>query len=82
MAPSNFSNEIITETLFVFFECTIVNLATYRLGNLQMLLAIELFQKKKEEEEEEKKIKIALSLGFPNSYFYNKRCNMLLQWLY
>ena len=46
-----------------------------------MLLAIELFKKKKkeeEEEEEEKKIKIALSLGYPNSYFYNKRCNMLL----
>ena len=29
-----------------------------------------------------KKIKIALSLGYPNSYFYNKRCNMLLQWLH
>jgi len=25
-----------------------------------------------------KEIKIALSLGYPNSYFYNKRCNMLL----
>ena len=41
-----------------------------------------IIQKKKkeeeEEEEEEKKIKIALSLGYPNSYFYNKRCNMLL----
>ena len=41
-----------------------------------MLLETELFQKK--EEEEEKKIKITLSLGYPNSYFYNKRCNMLL----
>ena len=44
-----------------------------------MLLDIELFKKKKQREaEEEKKIKIALSLGYPNSYFYNKRCNMLL----
>ena len=45
-----------------------------------MLLEIELFKKKEEEEKKrkEKKIKIALSLGYPNSYFYNKRCNMLL----
>ena len=35
-------------------------------------------KKKKREAEEEKKIKIALSLGYPNSYFFNKRCNMLL----
>ena len=34
--------------------------------------------KKREEEEERKEIKIALSLGYPNCYFYNKRCNMLL----
>ena len=52
-----------------------------------MLLEIELFKKKKKEGEEkkrkEKKIKIALSLGYPNSYFYNKRCNMLLyKWPY
>ena len=55
-----------------------------------MLLEIELFKKKKEEEEEEeeeeekkrkekkKKIKLASCLAYPNSYFYNKRCNMLL----
>ena len=41
------------------------------MGNLQILLEIG-FKKKK------KKIKIALSLGYPSSYFYNKRCNMLL----
>ena len=29
-------------------------------------------------EEKRKEIKIALSLGYPNSYFYDKRCNMLL----
>ena len=27
-------------------------------------------------------IKIALSLGYPNSYFYNKRWNMLIWWLH
>ena len=45
-----------------------------------MLLDIYSKQKKEKEkeEEEEKKIKIALSLGYPNSYFYNKRRNMLL----
>ena len=32
---------------------------------------------KKEEKRKEIKI-IALSLGYPNSYFYDKRCNMLL----
>ena len=54
-------------------------LVVLRLDNLQMLLDIELFKKKKQREaEEEKKIKIALSLAYPNSYFYNKRCNMLL----
>ena len=47
-----------------------------------MLLEIDLFQKKKKkvkkQEEEEKKIKSKLHLGYPNVYFYNKRCNMLL----
>ena len=38
-----------------------------------MLPEIELLKK-----EEEKKIKFASSLGYPNSYFYNKRRNMLL----
>ena len=53
------------ETKFVFLNEQFVNLATYR-------------QFTNAAEEEEKKIKIALSLGYPNSYFYNKRCNMLL----
>ena len=43
-------------------------------------LEIELFKKPKRKKK--KKIKIALSLGYSNSYLYNKRCNMLLQWLY
>jgi len=49
-----------------------------------MLLEIELFKKMKlnkkklEEKKLSNQIKIALSLGYPNSYFYNKRCNMLL----
>ena len=44
-----------------------------------MLLEIELFKKKKEKKKTKgKKIKITLSLGYPNSYFYNRRCNMLL----
>ena len=63
-------------TMETFICCYLVVL---RLDNLQMLLDIELFRKKKQREaEEEKKIKIVLSLGYPNSYFYNKRCNMLL----
>ena len=41
-----------------------------------MLLEIRLFKKKKKKEKKRKEIKIALSLGYPNSYFYNKRCNM------
>ena len=49
-----------------------------------MLLEIELFKTKEQTNKkvEEKKIKIALSLGNPSSYFYNKRCNMLLWWIY
>ena len=35
-------------------------------------------KEKKRKERKRKEIKIALSLGYPNSYFYNKRCNMLL----
>ena len=34
--------------------------------------------KTKAKERKRKEIKIALSPGYPNSYFYNKRCNMLL----
>ena len=35
-------------------------------------------KKKKKERKKRKEIQITLSLGYPNSYFYNKRCNMLL----
>ena len=50
-------NIIIMET---FICCYLVVLC---LGNLQMLLDIELFKKKKREAEEEKKIKIAVKSG-------------------
>ena len=48
-----------------------------------MLVEIGLFQKKNKQKQNnnnnnKKEIKIALSLGYPSSYFYNKRCNMLL----
>ena len=46
-----------------------------------MLFEIGLFKKKKKKERKKKgkEIKIALlSLGHPNSYFHNKRCNILL----
>ena len=48
-----------------------------------MLLEIGLCKKnkpkaKKKKEKKKKQIKIALSLGYPNSYFYNKKWNMLL----
>ena len=33
---------------------------------------------KKKAKQEKKRTKVAFSLGYPNSYFYNKRCNMLL----
>ena len=61
------------ETVFVFLNVQLS--ISLRIGNLQMLLEIGLFKKK---EEKRKEIKIALSLGYPNSYFYDKRCNMLL----
>ena len=44
-----------------------------RIGNL-LLAAWDWIVKKKNKN---KKIKIALSLGYPNSYVYNKRCNMM-----
>ena len=59
------------ETLFLFLN---VNLATYR----QFTNAAWDWIIQKKKEEKRKEIKIALSLGYPNSYFYNKRCNMLL----
>ena len=52
-----------------------------------MLLEIGLLKRKKETtknktkqnpKKKKKKFKIALSLGYPSSYFSNKRCNMLL----
>ena len=50
-----------------------------------MLLEIGLLKRKKTKnktkqkpKKKKKEIKIALSLGYPSSYFYNKRCNMLL----
>ena len=33
---------------------------------------------KRKQNKKTKETKIAFSLGYPNSYFYNKRCNMLL----
>ena len=36
------------------------------------------YSKKKKERKKKEKKRVALSLVFPNSYFYNKRCNMLL----
>ena len=53
------------------FECTIVNLSTDR--QFTKAAWIGLFTKKKRKE-----IKIALNLGYPISYFYNKRCNIFL----
>ena len=49
-----------------------------------MLLEIGLLKRKKQKQKQnksqkkKKEIKIALNLGYPSSYFYNKRCNMLL----
>ena len=56
------------------FECTIPNLATYR----QFTNAAWDWIIQKKKKKNRKDIKIALSLGYPNSFFYNKRCNMLL----
>ena len=72
------------ETLFVFLNVQL--LIFLRIGNLQMLLEIELLKRKKKKtktktktnrkksQKKKKKIKIALSLRNPSSYFYNKRC--------
>ena len=67
-------------------ECTIVNLATYRqFTNAALDLIIKKKKKQKQKQtktkqkpKKKKKIKTALSLGYPSSCFYNKRCNMLL----
>ena len=74
------------ETLFVF-ECSIVNLATYR----QFTNAAWdwIIKKKKQKQKQnknknktkqkpkKKNFKIAVSLGYPSCYFYNKRCMLL-----
>ena len=71
------------ETLFVF-ECSIVNLATYRqFTNAAWDLIIKKKKQKQKQKQnktkaQKKNFKIAVSLGYPSSYFYNKRCNMLL----
>ena len=72
------------KTLFMFWNEQLQ--ISLRIGNLQMLLEIGLFKKKqtkqnktrKQKKKKRKEIKIALNLGYPSSYFYNKRCNMLL----
>ena len=52
-----------------------------------MLLEIGLLKRKKQKTKKDKtkqkpkkkkEMKIAVSLGYPSSYFYNKRCNVLL----
>ena len=68
------------------FECTIVNLATYRQftnAAWDWIIKKKKTKNKKnknktKQKPKKKEIKIALSLGYPSSYFYNKRCNMLL----
>ena len=66
------------------FECTIVNLATYTQFTNTAWDRIIKKEKKKQKQKQnktkakkKKTFKIALSLGYPSSYFYNKRCNML-----
>ena len=58
---------------FIFvFQRTIFNLATLYIEPIyNWLLEIELFRKKK-------KCQNCIKPRYPNSYFYNKRCNMLL----
>ena len=72
------------ETLFVF-ECSIVNLATYRqFTNAAWDWIIKKKKQKQKQKQNKRKakkkknFKIAVSLGYPSSYFYNKRCNILL----
>ena len=69
------------ETLFVFLNVQLW--ISQRIGNLQILLETGLLKRKKtktnkNKQTNNKNIKIALSLGYPSSYFHNKRCNMLL----
>ena len=73
-APTNNNGNFIC-----VFECTIVNLATCKqFTNAAWDWMIKKTNKLTKQNKSKKKIKIALSLGYPNSYFYNKRWNMLL----
>ena len=87
-----FNNNNNNGNFICVFECTIVNLATYRQFTNAAWDGI-IYKKKKKQKTENKKqktktktkqkrekkyIKIALSLGYPSSYFYNKRYNMML----
>ena len=45
---------------------------------VQAIYKCRLRLEKKKKGQEENQIKIALRLGYPNSYFYHKRCNVLL----
>ena len=74
---------MIMGTLFVF-----LNLATYRqFTNAAWDWIITKIKNKKQKQKQKQNktkakkkncIKIASSLCYPSSYFYNKRCNMLL----
>ena len=68
------------ETLFVFLNLQYNSKSFYVQAIYNWLLEIELFKTKKTTTTTTTTttIQIALSLSYPNSYFYNKRCNMLL----
>ena len=67
------------------FECTIVNLATYRqFTNAAWDWIVQENENKNKnktttttttKKQQKNEIKIALSLGYPSSHFYNNRCN-------
>ena len=79
---SLFNNNNYNDGNFIcVFEGTIVNLATYRQftnAAWDWIMQKKQTKSKKKKEKKKKQIKIALSLGYPNSYFYNKKWNMLL----
>ena len=68
------------ETLFVFFNVQFTNAAwdwiIYKKEKKNRKQKNK--NKKKKKQKPEKNIKIALSLGYPSSSFYDKRYNMLL----
>ena len=69
------------ETLFVFFNVQFTNAAwdwiIYKKEKKKNRKQKDK-TKKKTKQKPEKNIKIALSLGYPSSSFYDKRYNMLL----